>query len=144
MGIHIAKQIGRDVDAVNRSREELFRSFNAADADGVTAPLADDVVWMGHLGPRALVGKEAVRTSYREFFENGPFVPQLIASSEEVVVSGDWAFDQGTWRIVRTYKQEVRQERLDSCYVMIWRRSPDSAWKLACFIWNGAPVPAKP
>jgi len=132
-----------EVEAIHRTREALFRAFNATDLDGFMAPLADDVVLMGHGGPPALVGKEAVRSNYKEFFERGAFIPYLTVSSDEVVVSGDWAFDRGIWVVIRTYKRGVRRERLKSCYVMIWRRQPEGTWKLAREIWNGAPIPIK-
>ncbi len=64
-------------------------------------------------------------------------------SNDEVIVSGDWAFDRGTWKVIRTYRRDLRRERLKSCYVMMWRRQPDGAWKLARLIWNGAAVPIK-
>lgn len=137
-------RVDADVEAINRSREDLFRAFNAADVEGFMAPVADDAVWMGHSGPPPTVGKEAVRSTYKAFFERGPFIPKLTCSSDEVVVSGDWAFDRGTWLVTRTYKRGVRQERLESCYVMIWRRPPQGTWKLARFIWNGTPIPVRP
>lgn len=139
----MGERVGGDVEAINRSREGLFRAFNAADAESFVASVADDVVWMSHSGPPPTIGKEAVRSSYKEFFERGPFVPHVRGSSDEVVVSGDWAFDRGTWFITRTYKRGFRRERLESCHVMIWRRPPGGAWKLARLIWNGAPGPVK-
>lgn len=42
----MGEQVGVDVEAINRSREDLFRAFNAADVDGLMAPVADDVVGM--------------------------------------------------------------------------------------------------
>ena len=139
----MGERVGGEVEAINRRREDLFRAFNAADADSFVASVADDVVWMGHSGPPPTIGKEAVQSFYKEFFERGPFIPHVRGSSDEVVVSGNWAFDRGTWFITRTYKRGFRRERLESCHVMIWRRPPDGKWKLALLIWNGAPAPVK-
>jgi len=132
-----------DVEAISQARETLFGAFNATDLDNFMAAIADDVVFMTHGGPPSIVGKRAVRSSYKEFFERGPFIPNVTFSSDEVVLSGDWAFNRGTWVIIRTYKRSVRRERLESSYVMIWRRQPEGMWKLARLIWNGAPVPIK-
>ncbi len=132
-----------DVEAINRSREAFVEAFNSADLDAFIAPLADDVVFMTHGGPPPIVGKEAVRSDYKESFERGPFIPNMTISSDEVVVSGDWAFDRGTWVVIRTYKRGVRRERLESCYTTIWRRQPEGIWKLARQIWNGAAVPIR-
>lgn len=137
------RRVELDVEAINRTRDGLFRAFNSADIDGFMAPVADDVVWMGHHGPPPTLGKEAVRSSYKAFFERGPFIPKMSWSCDEVIVAGDWALDRGTWAIIRTYKRDGRRERLESCYFMIWRRYREGHWKLARFIWNGTPVPLK-
>lgn len=127
-----------DVKAINRGREAFFTAFNATDLDAFMAPVADDAVFMDHGGPPPLVGKEAVRSNYKAFFER--MTPNLTPSSDEVVVSGDWAFDRGTWVSIKSDKRGVPQERLESCYVMIWRRPPEGGWKLTRSIWNGADV----
>ncbi len=142
-GGDVRSRVDADVEAINRARESVFRAFNAADLDAFMAPMADDVVLMDHGGPPPTVGKEVVRSNYKEFFDEGPFIPNLTVSSDEVVVFGDWAFDRGTWVVIRTYKRSVRRERLGSCYIMVWRRQSPGTWNLARIIWNGAPVPIK-
>ncbi len=142
-GAGLRSRVDADVEAITKARESMFRAFNAIDLEAFMALISDDVVLMSHGGPRALVGKEAVRSDYKEFFDKGPFTPNLTISSEEVVVSGDWAFDRGTWVVIRTYKRGARRERLDSCYIMIWRRQPAGTWELARIIWNGVPVPIR-
>lgn len=127
-----------DVEAINRGREALFRAFNATDLDGFMGWVTDDAVVMDHGGPPPLVGKEAVRSNYKTFFER--MTPNLTATSDGIVVSGEWAFDRGTWISIKSDKRGVPQERLESCYVMIWRRPPEGGWKLARIVWNGADV----
>lgn len=127
-----------DVEAINQGRETLFRAFNATNLDAFVARVADDVVVMGHGGPPPLVGKEAVRSNYKAFFEQ--MTPNLTPSSAEIVVSRDWAFDRGTWVSIKSDKRGVPRQRLKSCYVMIWRREPAGGWKLARIIVNGADV----
>ena len=139
-GGEVRSRVDADVEAINQTRGSIFRAFNRTDLDAFIKPMADDVVVMSHGGPPALVGKEAVRSDYKEFFVKGPFTPNLTISSDEVVVSGDWAFDRGTWVVIRTYERDAHLERLDSCYIMIWRLQPAGTWKLARIIWNGAPV----
>ena len=136
---NIPSRVNPDIEVINKNRESLFRGFNATDLDAFTKWMADDIVVMGQGGPPALVGEAAVRSSYKEFFDNGPFIPNLTLSSDEVVVCGDWAFDRGTWVVVRTYKRAARQEVLKSCYIMIWCRQTRT-WKLARIIWNGTPL----
>lgn len=130
-----------DAETINRNRKALFRALNATDLDALLAPLADDIVLMNHGGPPPVVGKRSVRSAYEVFFRET--TPNLSHSSNEVVVSGDWAFDWGTWVSIKSDKRGVPQERLESCYAMIWRRGPEGAWKLARFIWNGADVPLR-
>ena len=137
---NIPSRVDPDIEVINKTRESLFRGFNATDLDAFTKWMADDIVVMGQGGPPALVGEAAVRSSYKGFLDNGPFVPNLTLSSDEVTVCGDWAFDRGTWVVIRTYKRVARREVLKSCYVMIWRRQTTRTWKLARIIWNGTPV----
>lgn len=129
------------MEAINRGRGALVKALNATDLDAFMVPVADDVVWMSHGGPPADVGKETVRSAYKAFFEER--TPNLAVSSDEVVVSGDWAFDRGTWVSIKSDKRGVPRERLESCYVMIWRRQLEGDWKIARSIWNGADVPFK-
>ena len=76
-GLAKGERVGGDVEAINRSREDLFRAFNAADAESFVASVADDVVWMSHSGPPPTIGKEAVQSFYKEFFERGLFIPHV-------------------------------------------------------------------
>ena len=142
-GTNVGGRVDPDIEGINETRESVFRAFNARDLDSFMRWMTDDVVVMGQGGPPALVGEASVRSNYKEFFDDGPFIPNLTHSSDEIIVCGDWAFDRGTWRIMRTYKQVVRQELLKSCYIMIWHRQPTGTWKLARIIWNGTPVPVK-
>jgi len=142
-GANVRSRVDPDIEVINESRESLFRAFNATDLDAFMRSMANDIVVMGQGGPPALVGEASVRSNYKEFFDNGPFIPNLTHSSDEVIVCGDWAFDRGTWRIMRTFKRVVRQELLNSCYIMIWHRQTTGTWKLARIIWNGTPVPVK-
>ena len=137
---NIPSRVDPDIEVINKTRESVFRGFNATDLDAFMRWMTDDVVVMGQGGPPALVGEAAVRSSYKEFFDNGPFIPILTLSSDEVTVCGDWAFDRGTWVVIRNHKRVARREVLKSCYVMIWRRQPRDTWKLARIIWNGTPV----
>lgn len=130
-----------DVEAIHRAREAFFRAFNATDLDGFTAWVTDDAVFMDHGGPPPLIGKEAIRSSYKSFFERT--TPNLTPASDEVVVAGELAFDRGTWMSIKSDKRGIPQQRLQSCYVMIWRRQPEGDWKLARSIWNGADVSLK-
>ena len=71
-GLAMSERVGDHVGAINRNQENLFRVFNAADADGFVAPIADDVVWMSHSGAPPTVGKEAVRSGLlTRNFSNG-------------------------------------------------------------------------
>jgi len=137
---NIPSRVNPDIEVITKTRDSLFRGFNTTDLDAFMRSMADDIVVMSQGGPPALVGEAAVRSSYKEFFDNGPFIPNLTLSSDEIIVYGDWAFDRGTWEVIRTYKRAAHQEVLRSCYVMIWRRQSTRTWKLARIIWNGTPV----
>ena len=131
--------IGADRDAINALLEQAVQAFNTGDVDAYMACFADDAVWMLPNQP-AISGKEAARTWYQGVFERTSF--NVTASTDELMVAGDWAYAQ------RTYKGELVQKSTGqgiaggSNRISILLRQTNGTWKIARDIWNSdAPRP---
>ena len=90
-----------DVEALHRVRETHDGAVNAGDLEAYLAVFAEDAVAMPPNEP-PVVGKEAFRAWAQVIF--GQFSYEETMSSEEVVVTGDWGFDRGTYTIRPTPK----------------------------------------
>ncbi len=138
-----------DVDALNRVRETHDGAVNAGDLEAYLAVFAEDAVSMPPNEP-PVVGKEAFRVWAQGLF--GQFSFEETMSSEEVVVTGDWGFDRGTYTIRPTPKvarepvegtsieqPEIGRE-LDYAqtgkYLWILKRQPDGSCKIARDMWS--------
>ena len=121
-----------EVESVVRG---IIAADNAGDLDAVVAHYADDAVLLPPNG-RIVEGKEAIRERYRTGFERFRF--EVSITLKETKVSGDWAFNRGVTkgRLVPLAGGEARS--LNDQYLMILRRMPDGAWKIARLIWNSA------
>ena len=127
--------IGADRDAIDALLEEAVQAFNTGDVDAYMACFAEDAVWMLPNQP-AITGKEAARTWYQDLFERTSF--NVTASTDELMVAGDWAYAQ------RTYKGEVVQKSTGqriaggSNRISILHRQTNGTWKIARDIWNSS------
>ncbi len=138
-----------DVEALHSVREAHDGAVNAGDLEAYLAVLGEDAVLMPPNEP-PVVGKEATRAWAQVLF--GQFSFEETMSSEEVVVTGDWGFDRGTYTITPTPKvageaeegtsieqPEIGKE-LDHAqtgkYLSILKRQPDRSWKIARDMWS--------
>ena len=88
-----AVQAGHDDrEAIRRLGEEWGSAIESRDLDCILSLVTDDVVFMPHGSP-SIVGKEALRETYRAFFER--YSIQQTLAPEEIEIGGDWAFARG-------------------------------------------------
>jgi ketosteroid isomerase-like protein len=122
------------LDSIRRGIET---AENTGDADRMYAYLAPDVVAMPPNMP-PVSGADASREWLRGFF--GAFNVENHYQSEEIVISGDWAFDRGTVTESMTPKAGGPPMKSNSKYVWMYRRV-NGAWKQARVIWNSSDAP---
>ena len=122
-----------DTEIINSNRDAWASTYNAGDMEPFLGFLAPDAVWLGV--PETRIGREAIGDWYRPTFETSTNVYTLY--SDEIVVSGDWAFDRGRWTNVRTPKSgdQSAELRTSARYLTIWQRQPDGSWKIARNLW---------
>ena len=122
-----------DLAALARLRDALTDADNRADTGAFVAALAEDVVIMAP-GLPILAGLESCASFVTDVLASYPqrHVGETI---DEVHVSGDLAFDRGTF-ITDVFDPELgRQVRECGTALRIYRRDA-SGWKLARVMWH--------
>jgi ketosteroid isomerase-like protein len=137
-----------DLKADLKSIEELHRKEVAAtkiyDVATLTALWTEDVVAMPPNG-QPIIGKAA----NHDFLAAGEAQTKLVdimdfaQKWEEVTVSGDYAFEWGTFRSQITVKANAISSKAEFKVMRILKRQPDGTWKIHRTIWNEIP-PAPP
>jgi ketosteroid isomerase-like protein len=128
-------------EVIDRIRQNTEAAENRGSAEDMRLHFADDVVMMGPNMP-AVAGAESVAQAMQGFF--GAFEVSIRYNSEEVVFSGEWAFDRGEYRHVLTPRQGGQPVEEAGKYLWVYRRSPDGSWKQARVMWNSNHPAAAP
>ena len=132
-----------DIAAIRAVLEHIEHTFQSGDLDAAMTVFTDDAVIMGQGAPD-VVGTEAIRTMYAGMMNQFDIAADL--SSDEIEVSGDHAYERGTYTLILTDKASG-QIALDveNRYIHIFERQPDGAWKTWRMMVNSAePAPATP
>ena len=128
-----------DEAAIRRSLAEIERSFNAGDADAMFAQYRDDVL-VSAPGQEEIVGKAA----WREGMGKTPasVALQVHFDTQEIAVSGDLAYERGTFTMDMTDKASgSRVGSVKLRHVHLFRREADGRWKGWRLIENSADSP---
>ena len=122
-----------DPEKINRAREAHAAAVNAGDAAAWAALFTEDGVQMPPNAP-ANVGRETIRRWSEALLS--AFRAEFALSVEEVRVSGDWAFERGTYTIGLAPTAGDDPMRDSGKYITIYQRQPGGSWRLARDIWN--------
>jgi uncharacterized protein (TIGR02246 family) len=116
-----------DETAIRQVLADTQQRFNAGDLDAFMPVFASDAVIMAPSAPD-VVGFEAIRTMYRDAFEQ--VAMQVNFSTDEIEVFGDLAYERGTYTLHVSDKAsgEVIQE-VENRHIHIFRRQADGSWK---------------
>ncbi|MDZ7715329.1 MAG: nuclear transport factor 2 family protein [Balneolaceae bacterium] len=123
------EQYEEDIAEINELREKELEAVLAGNVDSLMAIRTDDFIAMLP-GMPAIKGKEAVREVLTGMFgQMEEFEHNTI--SEEVIVSGDWAFHRGTYTDRVTLKSGGRADARIREIALILQRQEDGSWKYA-------------
>jgi ketosteroid isomerase-like protein len=126
-------------DRLDRIRRETEAAENDESVDRMRVHFAQDIVMMAPNMP-AVAGADNVRQAMRGFFD--AFEVQIRYTTEEILVTGDWAFDRGTFSQTLTPNGGGVALKETGKYLWLYRKTPDGAWKQARVIWNSSdPLP---
>ncbi len=128
-----------DVEAINDLRAEYFSAANAADVEALLAVWANDGVSMPPNQP-AVTGKEAIRSLWQERFDQNTY--DITFTSDESVVSGDWAFVRGITTGTLTPKAGGEPNETKVKSIALYQRQVDGSWKTARVIYSSDNPPA--
>ena len=128
-----------DVEAIRSVLERGVDAYTGGNLDSFVNSFTDDAVCMlPNLPP--VIGKDAWRVMMRRMFERST-VSEMDSTSEEIVVSGDWAFEWHTESATYTNKETGESRRAFNKGVFIFRRQGDGSWRIARYVSNGSPAP---
>jgi ketosteroid isomerase-like protein len=118
-----------DVQAIKGMDASFDKPYNAGDAEAlVSANYTNDAVRMEPY-QKALVGKDAIRTSFQKFFDQ--YAAEGRDVTEDVRVSGDLAVVRGTYEGKSNLKAGGFSAQEKGKWVGAYQRQPDGSWK--CF-----------
>jgi uncharacterized protein (TIGR02246 family) len=129
----VEADVEADVEAIKGLLDEFDLAANASDADGLTELYTGNAVRIPPNEP-ALLGKEAIRAHFQEFYDQ--FTEEAENIVVDVYVSGDLAFSRGTWTSVKTPREGGESFKLNGNWVSIQRKQPNGSWKIACDIFS--------
>lgn len=129
-----------DEAAIRRTIADLEQRINQGDT-GFVNVFANDAIIIAPSSPD-IVGFDAIRKMYTDLMKQASMTVHF--STEEVVVTGDMAFEHGTYtlRIADKATGRVLQDAKNK-HVHIFKRQPDGTWKTWRMMVNSADaVPA--
>ncbi len=127
-----------DREALARLQEEMIAALNARDADRVAELYTEDAVYMPPGAP-AVVGREAIRSTYQTDFDRtrqrGMKV-EVETSIAEIVITGDWAFLRAAYKSTLTFEDHREAIRTTGKLLGICHHDSDGRWRRARQIRN--------
>ena len=130
-----------DKDAINKLRDEFNAAFNANDAEKVGALYAETAVLMDP-GQPTLQGRAAIIEHNKMFFDQN--MAKITLNPRATSVSGDLAFDEGTYMMEITPKAKGQKPQMaEGRYLVVIQRGADG-WKVIEDIGNTAAPPPPP
>lgn len=121
---------GREGDetAIRELLERFVSAFNAGDADEAARVYTDPHVDVNAKEP--VSSRTQTAAWFRSIFRKFELV--LEVTSDEIVVSGDWALQRGEFRQTLTPKGETRAltepRTITRRYIEVLKRQPDGSW----------------
>jgi uncharacterized protein (TIGR02246 family) len=129
-----------DVAAINKVREMEAAGVNSVDPEKGVEAYADDVVMLPP-GEPEVNGKDAARSWVTALWEQ--YEVNLVYTSAEVSVSGDWASERyyGTVTLTPKAGGDSVEEQVRGIHV--YRRGEDGSWRIVHDVWNYYQPPAE-
>ena len=126
-----------DAATVQKAIDASEAKWSAALMKGDTAALmsvyAEDAITMAPNAKRA-TGRAAVSQMYAETMKEVKF-PAVSIKSDDVIVSGDYAIETGTYRMTMQPKAGKSMDDVGK-FITIWKKQPDGQWKMIRDIFN--------
>ena len=122
-----------DLAFLRGDTDRFLAAYNAQDIAAFEAFYTDDAVELLPDGPPN-VGKAAILASRAAGFEQ--FDAVQTATTDEVVLFGDYAMSRGTWEETQTPKAGGASQTLNGKWIVLYKRQADGTWKTWRWMWN--------
>ena len=119
--------------AIEEFNRLYLQAINESDIDLLASLTTEDHMMISSGGP-PLVGKEALVAAMTGAFQRFDFDETW--TPEETVVSGDLAYQRGTFVVVARPKAGGDASRTEGNFLRIYRRQPDGAWLMVRDMFN--------
>jgi ketosteroid isomerase-like protein len=124
-----------DLAAIAEFNRQYLAAINDGDIDAL-AGLTTDGHMMISSGGTPLAGKQALVDAMTGAFES--FDIDETWTPEETVVSGDLAYQRGTFVVIARPKSGGEASRTTGNFMRIYRREPDGSWFMIRDMFNSA------
>lgn len=125
-GPSTSADVAQDLAAIDRARSAYEEAWRSADAARIAGQYTAEAAVLYPNQP-AVIGRAAITDYFRGFFEE--FVQDSFAlASAEVHVTGDWAFDRGTYLWSARPRAGGAAISDNGKYLVILRRQADGTW----------------
>ena len=128
-----------DIEAIRGVINQVTKAYVARDPETFVGYFTDDAVCLPPNRP-PIIGKDAWRSLLQGMFERST-VADFKGSSEEIVVTGDWAIEWHNESAVTTPRENGESRQVFNKGVWVFRRQTNGSWRIARYIWNASPAP---
>jgi ketosteroid isomerase-like protein len=122
-----------DLAAIEAFNQAYLKAINDEDIAALSALTTE-----GHImlmpGRAPLIGKAANDEANGRAFEQFDFVETW--TPVETVVSGDWAYQRGTFTVIATPKAGGERRELKGNFLRIYERQPNGEWRMTRDMFN--------
>jgi len=115
-----------DQRAIETAIEEFIKAYNAGDIHGVLSYYAPDLIKVRNGAPPE--SKAEIEQRLVALFSK--FLSRVEVTNDEIVVSGDFAFTRGSFRVSVTPRAGGETQEIDRRYLEVWRRE-SGRWLVA-------------
>ena len=130
-----------DVEAISQVLEEWEAAGKASDTDGLMSLFGEGAIWMPP-NETEITDREAIRVWFQKMFDQLT-VDEYAIVSDEVVVSGEWAFQRGNYTQTLSPKAGGEPFQEAGKFIVILEKQSDGSWKWARGIWNSNNPPTE-
>jgi ketosteroid isomerase-like protein len=121
------------IQAIKQIHEISAKAKTDGDVAAFIDLLAEDGIYMWP-GVPAIVGREALEVWFKKRFSE--FSPEVDKTIEEMVVTGNWAFERGNEVVKITNRSSGEVQVIRGKYINMFQKQTDGSWKIARRIRN--------
>ncbi len=127
-------------DGFAQLRADWARNLHERRVDASVAEYAADAEFIQPDGQR-VKGTAALKQLYEMITQT--FDSDLTFTSVRVEVSGELAYDSGTYRETLVTRASGKRQEMSGSYLTVYRHDKGGAWLIVPQMWTGAPAEAR-